>query len=436
MTPHRRLASFGLFVSIYAAGVLGIVASGGRPPAATYSPYTPPSYSQSRPSCPPDVDETRPHMAVRLVEVTPPITLPTQRVVTIDRRYTEKSSALISSCSTTRSSQYTGNGIIILADREIQFAFGFSSLDLSTYDAGGEIVSSAPLGLSLVVRNASARGITLDWNAVALIDATGKAYGVIHRGVKMADRSSIRAPSTIPPGATLEDFVYPNEGLHFSASRYGSSWIGIQFFERMRPPQRFKLYLPVKHGSDTVEYQFVFEALVAAVSERPSQSAPPVKCSPGTYWTGTGCLSETAKVAVQPAVKQVPAAAGTSQASTAPMGGSQDVWVVGTWRSLAGGSGNVDGPASFEFRQRGSQLAWRMTRKGWISGIQTTQEASGSVTRISDSTIELEGKYDLSNLGNVVGQPVRYSFTRVRDSLQGYEVANDGTKASLLLRKQ
>ena len=31
------------------------------------------------------------------------------------------------------------------------------------------------------------------------------------------------------------------------------------FFEGLKPQQQFKLYLPVKHGTETVEYQFVFE---------------------------------------------------------------------------------------------------------------------------------------------------------------------------------
>jgi hypothetical protein len=101
--------------------------------------------------------------------------------------------------------------------------------------------------------------VTIDWNTVNLIDQAGRAYGVIHHGVKMADRSGVLAPSTIPPGAALDDFVYPKELVSFSGGKYGSGWIGDKFFEAMKPRQQFKLYLPLKHGTEMVEYQFVFE---------------------------------------------------------------------------------------------------------------------------------------------------------------------------------
>jgi hypothetical protein len=76
----------------------------------------------------------------------------------------------------------------------------------------------------------------------------------------MADRGGVLTPSTVPPGATLDEFVYPRELISFSSSRYGSSWLGVQFFETMKPGTNFTLYLPIKHGSDTIEYQFRFEA--------------------------------------------------------------------------------------------------------------------------------------------------------------------------------
>jgi hypothetical protein len=33
------------------------------------------------------------------------------------------------------------------------------------------------------------------------------------------------APSTIPPTATLEDFIFPREGIQFGSGRYGG-WSG------------------------------------------------------------------------------------------------------------------------------------------------------------------------------------------------------------------
>jgi hypothetical protein len=231
---------FCLRLCIFVSGVLLILGSATTPP--------PPPAA--------DINETKPHSVVRLVAVTPPIPLSDQHVVTIDRHYQVKSQWVVSSWHTTRTSRYIPKGTIRVANHNIQFDFGFSSLDLTASDGSA---SSVPLGLSLILRNGSVQGVTIDWNTVTLIDQAGRAYGVIHRGVKMADRSGVLAPSTIPPGAVLDDFVYPRDALGFSGGRYGSGWIGVNFFEAMKPQQQFKLYLPLKYGAETVEYQFVFE---------------------------------------------------------------------------------------------------------------------------------------------------------------------------------
>ena len=101
---------------------------------------------------------------------------------------------------------------------------------------------------------------------------------------------------------------------------------------------------------------------------------------------------------------------------------------------MGGKSGIVDGVTRVEFVQEGPQLRWRMVRNGWMAGVLTNQEASGIVTRISESAIELSGKYDFSSPVNVVGQPVRQSFVHEDDTLRGSEVTSDGTARPLVLR--
>jgi hypothetical protein len=110
-------------------------------------------------------------------------------------------------------------------------------------------------------------------------------------------------------------------------------------------------------------------------------------------------------------------------------------WILGEWSTLAGITGSVAGLAHFDFRREGSEIKWRMTRSGWFLGVQTTQKASGSVNKISESDLELLGTYTSSNLGNVVGQPVRHSFTRDGDSLKGYELTNEGTQSPMSLKR-
>jgi hypothetical protein len=109
-------------------------------------------------------------------------------------------------------------------------------------------------------------------------------------------------------------------------------------------------------------------------------------------------------------------------------------WILGTWEAVEDKSGVVDGLARFEIWHDGGQLKWRMRRAGWLSGIHTKQEASGTVSRISDSTVELNGKYEITNLGRV-GQAARHSLTRDGDRLRGYEFTNDGIQLPWFLRR-
>ena len=124
-----------------------------------------------------------------------------------------------------------------------------------------------------------------------------------------------------------------------------------------------------------------------------------------------------------------PVASQSSKVSTPP-------WFLGSWKTVSGRSGSVDGVGSFEFWQENGDVKWRMVRSGWFSGAQTTQRASGTVLKSSSSAVELMGRYDSSNFGNVVGQPVRHVLSRDGDRLSGYEtLLPDGARAALSLER-
>jgi hypothetical protein len=82
----------------------------------------------------------------------------------------------------------------------------------------------------------------------------------------MIDQAFTMAPSTVPPSATLDDFVYPRELLTLTAG----SWYGSNFFENLTPGQSFTLYLPIRRGTETTEYQFTFEVRDAATTPQGS----------------------------------------------------------------------------------------------------------------------------------------------------------------------
>jgi hypothetical protein len=111
------------------------------------------------------------------------------------------------------------------------------------------------------------------------------------------------------------------------------------------------------------------------------------------------------------------------------------VWILGRWETFERRSGSVDGVAQFEFRQEGAELKWRMVRRGWLAGVQTTQTASGSVASLSESAVELRGTYESSNLGNVIGTSVQHSLSRQGNSLRGFEATSDGRQSLLSLKR-
>jgi len=132
-------------------------------------------------------------------------------------------------------------------------AISFSLTPTSLGPSYGQRVESNPFGLHVLLKNRGTRVISLDWNSVVLTDEVGRALRVIHQGVKLSDRTAPLAPSIIPPGSILEDFIYPSEHI-----QYASGWYGSAFFETRQIGVEIKLYLPLKLGAEEKPYTFAF----------------------------------------------------------------------------------------------------------------------------------------------------------------------------------
>ncbi len=232
-----------------------------------YSSYSPPVPPPPTPS-----EERTAVLAFRLVSTQPVADTNTGRGIRLDRIQKTKVTDLYAGMTpyaqsllarsgsqrylTTTSTTHIGDGTLAVLYGDLQFGFGMVPTDLG------------PVGLSLLVRNGTARGVSLDWNAVTIIGKASRAYPVIHRGVKFSDSAAPKAQTTVPPGATLDDFVYPSELVSFvSGYRSPGRWVGERFFETMTPGDRFTLYLPIRHGDSAIEYQFTLEALTPAPRE-------------------------------------------------------------------------------------------------------------------------------------------------------------------------
>lgn len=225
------------------------------PTVSIYSPpkeYTPPE---------PDRKETISFSTLKLVNTAPTLRR-TDAPINIERLYSVQSTFYpYSGWSTIRVSIFTGREKIEAASDQVTWRFGVSSPGLTSSDPVEQRASSAPATLTIEITNIGKTGLTVDWNAVSIVNQAGEAHKVIHKGVKMDDRSGVLAPSTIPPGATLDDFIYPSEYITFrSGDRYRSSaWLGRNFIEGMRPGNRFRVFFPLKSTAGEIEYQFTFE---------------------------------------------------------------------------------------------------------------------------------------------------------------------------------
>ena len=156
----------------------------------------------------------------------------------------------------------------------------------------------------------------------------------------------------------------------------------------------------------------------AAAPTSPPSDTPPVSATRSTDAPRTS----------DPPSSPAGAAKGGLEAKAAPSNprtGGRQYWIIGSWEAEEDQSGLVEGIAKFRFWHDGVQLRWRMARAGWLSGVYTRQVASGTVSKISDSEVELYGKYEITNVVGV-GQPVRHTLTRDGDRLRGYELTSDG----------
>jgi len=153
---------------------------------------------------------------------------------------------------------YTAEGVIRAEDDAIEWIFTYSPLGIQR--ARSPRTSDLEIGvlsLGLQARNKTQDVIEIDWNRTVLVDPSGRTERVIHKGVKIADRGSSAPPSIVPPGATLEDSIYPSEGIRFESGQYGG-WRAPGYFDQLRVGSRIGLTIATKQGDKTITKSFTF----------------------------------------------------------------------------------------------------------------------------------------------------------------------------------
>ena len=115
-------------------------------------------------------------------------------------------------------------------------------------------------------------------------------------------------------------------------------------------------------------------------------------------------------------------------------------WLLGTWVGKHEGMTITSDEARFEFKEDGGVIRWKMDRKGVIRGRSAYWEASGTVTKVDESSVELDGKYDSTNMDDRyarrTGSPLKYSLVRIEDMLKGNALGATNLTIPVTLKKR
>jgi len=121
--------------------------------------------------------------------------------------------------------------------------------------------------ITFSIQNKTDSGIKINWDDLSFVSPTGRASKIIHSGVKLIDRNSAQAPTTIPPKSRISDIVVPaeniqyvnntwQEGLLFAEDSLSLSYNGIEF----------SVYFPLEIKGTKKEYSFTFKISVTQLA--------------------------------------------------------------------------------------------------------------------------------------------------------------------------
>jgi hypothetical protein len=114
--------------------------------------------------------------------------------------------------------------------------------------------------IDFILQNNSNDPIKVDWNLVSFV--WGTSQGVIHKGIRLADKQAVKPPSMIPPRAKIEDLIVPVENVQLVAG----DWVTHPLFvdgpaSLTFVGQEFSIFMPLDIGGTTTNYTFTFRIM-------------------------------------------------------------------------------------------------------------------------------------------------------------------------------
>lgn len=128
--------------------------------------------------------------------------------------------------------------------------FTDSNIDISF------VISKNQINYEII--NKTDSGIKINWDDLSFVSPSGRASRIIHSGVRLIDRNSTQAPTTIPPGSRISDEVIPSENIQF----IDKDWQQGLLFEgdyAIYNGKEFSVYFPMEIKGHKKEYLFKFK---------------------------------------------------------------------------------------------------------------------------------------------------------------------------------
>ena len=156
---------------------------------------------------------------------------------------------------------YRAYGGILVSDDVALWRFTYTKTSLEgPGPAPGEWVDGLH-AMSVILANVTRGPLEVDWERSTFVDATGRSQRMIHRGVQLNQRTAQMLPSTVAVGGTLNEFVFPGDGITFSAPGRASVWNAPAVFERLTPGAAFSIVLSVRSGPTAAPRTFTFSVV-------------------------------------------------------------------------------------------------------------------------------------------------------------------------------
>ena len=155
---------------------------------------------------------------------------------------------------------YRARGTIVATDDLGQWRFAYTKTSLEGAATNPTEWIVGLHAISLVFISTSPGPLEVDWEQSVFVDPSGRSQRMIHRGIQLNQKAYPMAPSIVAAGATLNEFVFPSDGITFSAPGRASLWNSPALLERLAPGSGFSIVLNIKSGGVTARRTFRFSA--------------------------------------------------------------------------------------------------------------------------------------------------------------------------------